>query len=197
MSDREPHTYEAPAAGSDAAGLEDYIVEIAGGNRVGTVVTTIEEEGRRWIVIEQGAPPFKRDRRVVPFQEISSVDHDALVVTLRDEGRLAEAPARLKSDEVEEGGAPARRATRPVDPPRSVPTGDVAGPADRTGTLFVALAAFAVGLLALLALIVGLSRRGLDDGPVWAFAVVPALLLVTSAFFAYRLWRNPYSDPRR
>jgi len=160
-------------------------------------VTTIEEEGRRWIVIEQGAPPFKRDRRVVAFDEIASVDHDALVVMLRGGAALSDAPAHDKSDEVEEGAAQAQRVTQPVEQPASVPTGDVAGPVDRTGTIFVALAAFALGLLSLLGVVIGLSRRGLDDGPIWAFAVIPAALLLVAALAGYRLWRDPYSGGGR
>ena len=192
MSDRDPRTYEAPAAGADAAGLEDYVVEIGGGNRVGTVVATIEEDGRRWLVIEQGAPPFKRDRRVVAFDEVASVDHDALLVTLRGGAALSDAPVHRKSDEVEEGPAEAHRVTEPVERPARVRTGDAAGPVDRTGTIFVALAAFALGLLALLALVIGLSRRGLDAGWIWVFAAVPAALLLVAAVAGYRLWRDPY-----
>ena len=48
------------------------------------------------------------------------------------------------------------------------------------------------GLLTLLAIVAVLSREG-SDTPILIALVVPAVLLVALAVFAYRLWRDPYS----
>jgi hypothetical protein len=48
------------------------------------------------------------------------------------------------------------------------------------------------GPLTLLAIVAVLSREG-SDTPILIALVVPAVLLVALAVFAYRLWRDPYS----
>ncbi len=48
------------------------------------------------------------------------------------------------------------------------------------------------GLLTLLAIVAVLSRQG-SDAPFLIALVVPAVPLVASAVFAYRLWHDPYS----
>jgi hypothetical protein len=58
--------------------------------------------------------------------------------------------------------------------------------------LIGALALFAVGLLALLAIVAVLSRHGRDT-PFLIALVIPAALLAGSAILGYRLWRDPYS----
>ena len=82
VDDSSPKTFEVPPGGADATGLEDYGVELRGGERIGTIVGSVEEGGRRWLVVETGLPPFKRDRRAIPWSEIEHVDHDALLVTV-------------------------------------------------------------------------------------------------------------------
>jgi hypothetical protein len=89
----------------------------------------------------------------------------------------------------------AQRVTESPDEPISVPTGDVAGPADRNAPLFGAMASFALGLLTLLAIVALLSRRG-DHGLVWAALVVPVVLLLAAGILGYRLWRDPYERRR-
>jgi hypothetical protein len=184
-----PKTFEVPPGGADSAGLEDYVVETSGGERIGTVVASVEQGGGRWLVVETGLPPVKRDRRAVPWNEIEEVDHDALVV------RIAAAAARSLerlSEPGREGDASASRVTDLPEAPSYVPTGDAAGPTDRSLTLIGALALFAVGLLALLAIVAVLSRHGRDT-PFLIALVIPAALLAGSAILGYRLWRDPYS----
>jgi hypothetical protein len=184
-----PKTFEVPPGGADSAGLEDYVVETSAGERIGTVVASVEQGGGRWLVVETGLPPMKRDRRAVPWKEIEAVDHDALVV------RIAAAAARSLerlSESGREGDASASRVTDLPETPSYVPTGDVAGPTDRSLTLIGALALFAVGLLALLAIVAVLSRHG-KDTPFLIALVIPAALLAGSAILGYRLWRDPYS----
>ncbi len=87
--------------GADAAGLEDYGVELrGGGRRMGTIVSSVEEGGQR-LVVETGLPPFKRDRRAIPWSEIERVDHDALLVTFaaRTAGTFPRLPAADREDE--------------------------------------------------------------------------------------------------
>jgi PRC-barrel domain len=187
-----PRAYEVPPGGADAAGLEDYVVETSGGDRIGTVVDSVEEGGQRWLVVETGMPPFKRDRRSIPWSEIEDVDHDALVVTVA--APSAESLSRLP-EAGRERDASARRVTESSDEPSYVPTGDVAGPMDRNMILFGALASFALGLLTLLAVIALLSRRG-DHELVWVALAVPVVLLLAAAILGYRLWRDPYARER-
>jgi hypothetical protein len=187
-----PRAYEVPPGGADAAGLEDYVVETSGGDRIGTVVDSVEESGQRWLVVETGMPPFKRDRRSIPWSEIEDVDHDALVVTVA--APSAESLSRLP-EAGREHDAPARRVTESPDAPSYVPIGDVAGPTDRNTILFGALASFALGLLTLLAVIALLSRRG-DHELVWVALAVPVVLLLAAAILGYRLWRDPYARER-
>ena len=65
-----PKTFEVPPGGADAAGLEDYGVELRGGERLGTIVDSVAEGDRRWLVVETGLPPLKHDRRAIPWSEI-------------------------------------------------------------------------------------------------------------------------------
>jgi hypothetical protein len=187
-----PRTYESPPAGSDAVGLEDFVVEIRGGDRIGTVVATVEEDAHRWIVIEQGTPPFRRDRRAVPWDDVESVDYDALIVHLRSQPSLADVPLGSEGEH-----ADAERVTELAGAPKSGRTGDVAGPTDRGGTWFIAFASFALGMLTLLAVVMGLSLRSVDSRPAWLLLAVPVLLLLTAAVVGYRLWRSPYENRER
>jgi hypothetical protein len=192
VEDDFPKTFEVPPGGADAAGLEDYGVELLGGERLGTIVDSVAEGDRRWLVVETGVPPLKRDRRAIPWSEIQDVDHDALLVTVA--ASTAQTFPRLP-EAGREDEAPARRVTESPDAPRYVPTGDVAGPTDRNTLLFGALASFALGLLTLLALIGLLSRRG-DHELVWGALALPVVLLLAAGILGYRLWRDPYSRER-
>ena len=187
--ERSPGTVQVPPGGADATGLEDYVVETSAGERVGTVVASVEERGSRWLVVEAGLPPLKRDRRAIPWNELEGVDHNALVVKLAP---AAAGSAERLPEPGREEAAPASRVTEAPEAPSLVPTGDVAGPSDRSLALFAALAFFALGLLTLLAIIAVLSRRG-DDTPFLIALVIPAALLGVSAILGYRLWRDPYS----
>ena len=192
VEDDLPKTFEVPPAGADAAGLEDYGVELRGGERIGTIVASVAQGGQRWLVVETGLPPFKRDRRAIPWSEIEHVDHDALLVTVA--APAAETFPRLPAAGREDD-ASARRVTDSPDAPRDVPTGDVAGPTDRNTLLFGALASFALGLLTLLAVVTLLSRRG-DHELVWAALAIPVVLLLAAGILGYRLWRDPYEAGR-
>ena len=192
VEDDFPKTFEVPPGGADAAGLEDYGVELRGGERLGTIVDVVAEGDRRWLVVETGLPPLKRDRRAIPWSEIQDVDHDALVVTVA--ASTAETFQRLP-EAGREGDAAARRVTESPDAPSYVPTGDVAGPTDRNTLLFGALASFALGLLTLLAIIALLSRRG-DHELVWGALALPVVLLLAAGILGYRLWRDPHSRER-
>ena len=187
-----PKTFEVPPGGADATGLEDYGVELRGGERLGTIVDSVAKGDGRWLVVETGLPPLKRDRRAIPWSEIQDVDHDALLVTVA--ASTAETFRQLP-DAGREDEAPARRVTESPDAPRYVPTGDVAGPTDRNTLLFGTLASFALGLLTLLAIVALLSRRG-DHELVWVALAVPVVLLLAAGILGYRWWRDPYARER-
>ena len=192
FEDEFPKTFEVPPGGADAAGLEDYGVELRGGERLGTIVDSVAKGDGRWLVVETGLPPLKRDRRAIPWSEIQDVDHDALLVTVA--ASTAETFRQLP-DAGREDEAPARRVTESPDAPRYVPTGDVAGPTDRNTLLFGTLASFALGLLTLLAIVALLSRRG-DHELVWVALAVPVVLLLAAGILGYRWWRDPYARER-
>jgi hypothetical protein len=81
---------------------------------------------------------------------VESVDYDALIVHLRSQPSLADVPLGSEG-----GRADAERVTELAGAPKSGRTGDVAGPTDRSGTWFIAFASFALGMLTLLAVVMG------------------------------------------
>ena len=174
-----PRTYVAPPAGAGATGVEDYVVEARDGARVGTVVTATQQDGERWLIVEAGTPPVRRKRRIVPWADVQ--DHDALVVRL---GRSTSPPRSRR--------APRRSGALPsLLTAWAVPTGESAGPRDRS-LWVVALASALVGILVLLGLVIAFSLKDVGDTWAWALLVIPAVLLGIAAVTAYRLWRDPY-----
>ena len=185
-------TYDAPPAGAGATGVEDYVVEARDGARVGTVVTATQQDGERWLIVEAGTPPVRRTPRILPWADVHDVDHDALVVRLGlTERELEDAPQVDKSSEIEEGAQGERRAALTADSLGRVPTGESAGPRDRS-LWVVALASALVGILVLLGLVIAFSLNDVGDTWAWALLVIPAVLLGIAAVTAYRLWRDPY-----
>jgi hypothetical protein len=179
-------TYEVPPAGADAAGLEDYQVVMSDGETVGRVVALVDREGERYLVFDTGTPPLKKERRAARWEDVAEVDHDTLTITLRTgpEGLLELDPA----NEVEDGNAEAVRVTQ-LPPDLRPPAVPERGPIDRP-TYAVAIALFALGLIALLALALAASETEFT----WEFALiaVPAALIAASGIAAYRAWREPY-----
>ena len=55
----------------------------------------------------------------------------------------------------------------------------------------------ALGMLTLLAVVMGLSHRSVDSRPAWLLLTVPVLLLLTAGVVGYRLWRSPYENRER
>ena len=183
---REFWTYEVPPVGSDASGLEDYLVETSEGNPAGKVVAVLEHDGERFIAFDGG---LGRKRRAVRWSAVRDVDHDALTVYLTlDDSALDQALELDRNDKVEGGEAEAVRVTqlpselaRPASPER--------GPTDRP-TYAGAIALFALGLIGLLALALAASGTAFT----WEFALfaIPGLLLAAAAALAYRAYRRPY-----
>ena len=56
VEDDFPKTFEVPPGGADAAGLEDYGVELRGGERLGTIVDSVAEGDRRLRTVSGGRP---------------------------------------------------------------------------------------------------------------------------------------------
>jgi hypothetical protein len=183
-------TYEVPKAGTDAVTLEEYVVQEAGGEAVGKVLTVLERRGELYVAVERGNPPLTHDVRAVPWQDVERIDHGRLALRLGLPAEALEETLALdRSKAVEGGRAEARRVTELPRQLRPWSTAEAPGPRDRA-SYGVALGAFALGLLALLALFVA----ALTVDFTWHFALltVPGLLLLVSVVSAYRLFRRPY-----
>jgi hypothetical protein len=183
-------TYQVPPAGAGATGLEDYQVETSDGAPVGKVLTILEREGDRYVVLDTGVPPVSRERRAVPWEKIDAIDHDALTVRIQlGEGELENAIELDPKNQVEDGDADAMRVTQL--PGELTPTSDPdeRGPIDRP-SYAAAIALFAVGLLGLLALALAAGSTPFT----WEFALfgLPLVLFVASGILAYRTYRRPY-----
>jgi hypothetical protein len=187
---REGWTYQVPPAGTDASGLEDYQVETRDGAPAGKVVAILDHDGERYVAFDTGLPPLRRERRAARWEDIETVDHDTLTVRLRLRERdLAEALELDPGKEVENGDADAVRVTQL--PPALTLSATPAdhGPTDRA-SYAGAVALFAAGLLALLAIF--LAAAGTDFSWEFALFAIPAVLMAAAAVVAYRNFRQPY-----
>ena len=184
-------TYQVPAAGESDAGLEDYLVQTRAGEQVGKVRTLIRRGEESYLVVERGNPPLSHDLRAVPWEEVETVDHDSLALTLRvDQDELERALELDPAKGVEDGDADAQRVTElpPGFRQPSLP-GSEAGPVDRP-TYVAAISFFAIGLLAALGL--ALVVTAVQEAWLAAFAVIPALFFIASGVSGYRAFRSPY-----
>jgi hypothetical protein len=182
-------TYQVPAAGESDAGLEDYLVQTRAGEQVGKVRTLIRRGEKFHVVVERGNPPLSHDLRAVPWEEVETVDHDSLALTLRvgqDELERALELDPAKGD----GDADAQRVTE-LPPGLGQPSlpGSEAGPVDRP-TYVAAIAFFAIGLLVALGL--ALVVTAVQEAWLAALAVIPALFFIASGVSGYRAFRSPY-----
>ena len=186
-------TYELRHLPEESVGLEDYVVRAASGDPLGTVAGVLERDGERMLAVESGAPPLAHKRRVVPWDDVGEVDHEALAVWLRlDEAgferslELDPAGARDASEEPE-----ARRLTDL--PPDLSPAPEVhpGGPVDRS-LIYVAIGCVA-GMAFSVLVLVAIATR--DQSP-WllAGALVPAAFALAAVLFGFRAWRAPYSS---
>ena len=184
-------TYRIPPAGAPSAGLEEYVVETAGGELVGKVQTLLRHEGEIYVAVERGNPPFTHDVRAVPWGEVARVDHEALTVRLGQQADALEHAIELDPDKgVETGDAEAERVTElPADLSQPVGTGESTGAADRP----TYAASVALGLLGVFSFLV-LAIAATAIAFTWQFAlfVIPGALLAASLVLAYRVFRNPY-----
>jgi hypothetical protein len=189
---RADFTYEVRKAPTDPVWVEDYTVRACDGETVGTVAAVLERGGERLLVVERGGVVVASDRRVVPWSDVETVDHDALAVWLRlgeqafEEGALELDPDRA----VEEGAAEARRL-------REAPEGEIpnaraagGGPVDRPtlgyAILFTGLAAFGV-------LVLAVAATATESSLPLVLMVVPAALAVAAVVLGYRAYRDPYA----
>ena len=182
--ERASWTYEVPPAGADAAGLEDYEVETAGGDFVGKVMVTLARGHELLVAVETGIPPALRKVRAVRWEDVAEIDHNSLRVHLR-EGALDRAVALDPSEAVEGQEAEATRVT-------SVPNAPTAasgiGPVDRPSYL----AALVLGLLGAFSFLAIVAVGSVSDlGPLWGLLAIPGLLFLLSGILAYRWFRHP------
>ncbi|HZD87918.1 MAG TPA: hypothetical protein VE088_07930 [Gaiellaceae bacterium] len=189
-----PWTYELPVTGSFAEILDDYEACTADGAHAGIVIGLVERGGERYLLVDGGRlPPFLHRRFAVRWEDVTLVDHDALVVEFAgDRARLqatalALDPALARHD----ASADAVRVHElPAALARSVVPG-VEGPVEGLST-FGVVALTALGVYGLLAIVGVWSARGLSD---WEYALLALPLLPVACAFVlagYRLYREPH-----
>jgi len=186
----DPRTYQMAPAGAPATGLEEYAVETAGGEAVGKVQTLLEGDDELLLAVELGTPPLTHQVRVVPWERVEEVDHDALAVRLtlgKDE--LERAPELDPDRGVETEDAELRRVeTLPAEARGNVLPGNVAGPVDRL-VLGPSIALGLLGVFAFLAWVIMVTQVR-DLSWHWALLAVPILLVGVSGYLAYDAFRN-------
>jgi hypothetical protein len=188
--EKAPWTYEVPEAGTDSVTLEEYVVEEAGGAPVGKVMTILERRGQVYVAVERGNPPLTHDLRAVPWRDVEWIDHSRLTVRLDLPAEAVEETLALERSKAVEGErAEARRVTELPRELRPWSAPEAAGPVDRP-SYGVALGSFALGLLALLAILV--AALAVDFTWQFVLLAVPAILFLVSLATAYRLFRRPY-----
>lgn len=192
MAREAPFTYELSAGASEPAGIEEYAVETADGDRVGTVAAVLRRDGEVYLAIEQGFPPLAQELRALPWSTVAEVDAETASVLLTvgaeelDERALVLDPQK----KVEDGPAEAVRVT---EPPAGMPRyagPEAKGPRDRPVVVFLPFLAVAGATLGIAAAAVAAA------GVVWAAIVlglVAVALLGGSAVELLRVYRNPYA----
>jgi hypothetical protein len=198
---RAPWTYELPAAGGETGGLEEYVVYAADGEPVGKVTVVLQAEDDLFVVVDRGEPPLTHDRRAVPWEDVESVDHSALAVTLaRPASDLDRAPELDPGKAVQpdvgeqQAHADAVRVTRlPEDVMPLTVSAEAPRAADRP---FLYGGALGLGLLAVFLVLVGVALVTAGAGA-WSLIafVIASVLGSASLATAYRLWRRPYEGP--
>jgi hypothetical protein len=185
-------TYEMPAAGDGATGLEDYVVEDARGGHAGKVGTVLRHEDRLFLAVEHGTPPLRNELVVIPWDAMHDVDHETLSVRVAlDPDEFERAPRLDQSRKAEGSGADATRVTdipgSPVQPaPATAP-----GPIDRPWSYTVPLGTGLLGVFATLVLMIFASGTDFVGWKYWLF-VIPVGLIAFAGVAAYRLFRDPY-----
>jgi hypothetical protein len=188
-------TYQTPAGGADAVGLEEYLVYDRGGNTVGKVVSLLRHDDDLFVAVDRGAPPATHDRWAIPLRHVASIDHDALAVHLSGSPDDA---LHLRNDRaVENDDADAIRVDHlpnellpPPASPRATP-----GPEERPfGAL--AIGSYAITAFSALVVLALISQR---NAPHWRLGLiaVPVALLLVSAALTFRAWVRPHRSGTR
>jgi hypothetical protein len=186
-------TYEIRHLPEEPFGIEDYVARTSDGAAVGTIAALLERDGELLVAVEGGAPPLAHARRVVRWDDVADVDHEALAVWLRlDEEAFGRAP-ELDPDAARATGegAEARRLTDL--PPEVAARPEVApgGPVDRW-SVFVAVGLVLAMAFSLLGIVAAATAW---ETPWLALALlVPAALAAAGLVFGFRAWRDPYTS---
>jgi len=181
-----PWSYELPPGGSGAWGIEEYTVETADGERVGTVAAVLDRDGDVFVAIERGVPPAAHDLRAVEWDHVLALDPGELAVRLDLTADELERALRLAPDKKVEGApAEARRIDRPPPLLR-----EMISP-DRTVARERPLVPIAIGLvvvhffLVLIAVILGDQVGAVSSVVMFAVAIavgVAGLVLLVRAY---------------
>jgi hypothetical protein len=183
-------TFQMPAAGDGSAGLEDYVVEDARGERLGKVGTVLRHPDGLFLAVEQGTPPFSNELVALPWDEIRDVDHDTLTVRLGlSRADVDRAPRLDQARKVQETDAEATRVTDVPGEPVSPAPVAARGPVDRS-SYAVTLWAGLLGVFA--ALVLAIFASGTEFSWEFALFAIPLALLAFAGVQAYRTFRSPY-----
>jgi hypothetical protein len=183
-------TYQMPPGGDGAAGLEDYVVEDAHGERLGKVGAVLRHPDGLFLAVEQGTPPLGNELVAVTWDEVRDVDHDTLTVRLElSRAQMERAPRLDQARKVQEPDADATRVTDVPGERVSATPVAAQGPVDRS-SYAVALWAGLLGVFTALVLVIFASGTEFS----WEFALfaIPLALLTVAGVQAYRTFRSPY-----
>ena len=183
-------TYEVPPAGSDSAGLEEYVVDDSAGETVGKVQTLLRRGDETYVAVERGTPPATHDVRVVRWEDVSDVDDASLRVRLAVPASALDDALELDPDRAVEGGeADARRVTDIPGRAKPAPRPTSSGPLD-TDAYLAAVWLGGLGCFATLVVVIFATRFRFT----WEYLLfaVPALLLLLAGLAGYGTFRRPY-----
>jgi hypothetical protein len=186
-------TYEVREGATEPVWVEDYVVRGSDGEAVGTVSAVLERGGERLLVVERGLVPVAQDRRVVPWDRVERVDHDALAVWLTiDKVAFEDHAERLDPSLGVEGtdaNADAKRIATTPPGEMPAPQADIRGPVDRN-TFRLSILCWAGAVFSFLALVVASTATG--SARPFLFVFVPLALAAAAAVLGYRAYRQPY-----
>jgi hypothetical protein len=185
-------SYEVAPAGADAAGLEEYVVETAGGDGLGKVHVVLSRGDDLFVVLERGLSPLRRELVAIPTEDVESVDHARLRVRLRARTHAdLRALPRLDPGAAVEGDRSAE-ARRVHDLPPSLAPLTVPGDAPRVADTAAVPLAIGTGIASAFALllVVLVATAG---GAWWQWLLLggATLLALAAGGLAYRAWRRP------
>jgi hypothetical protein len=184
-----------PPGAADARALEDWAVETADGERIGTVAVLLRRGEDVFVAVERGYPPAAHDLRAIPWDGVAAVDDQENAVRLKLAEDEVDDALELDPDRKVEG-APAD-AVRVTEVPNILPTfvaPEETGPPDNAGLMV----AIVVALFGAVALLLAAALQGPTEGAWSLLLFLPAIaLFAVSIWLTIRVYRDPSARRRR